>query len=244
MRRIIGWTAGAVVVIGGGAFAWLWFAGGSGEPTTELTIPPIVSAETTQPINGSATTLAETAEGAISFVIEPGGLSFATFEIDEELQGSPQRVIGETDEVTGQVLVDLDDVSGAQFSQIVINARTFATDSDRRDRAIRGPVILNSASDEFELITFDVTSVIGLSGSAAVGDSIEFQLVGDLLIKDTTSTVMFDVSVSIVDAATIEGLAITEVLRSDFGIGIPSVPGVANVSDAVVISLSFVATSD
>ena len=234
MKRAIGWIAGAVVVLGGGAFAWLWFAGGSGEPSTELTAPPIAGAETT---------LAEATGGAISYVIEPGGLSFASFEIDEELQGSPNRVVGETDEVTGQVLVDLDDLGGTQFSQIVINARTFETDSGRRDRAIRGPVILNSASDEFELITFDVTSIAGLSGSASVGDSIDFQLVGGLRIKDTTDAVTFTVTVTVVDEATIEGVAMTEVLRSDFGIGIPSVPGVANVSDEVVISLSFVATT-
>ena len=152
-------------------------------------------------------------------------------------------MVGETDEVTGQVLVDLDDLGGTQFSQIVINARTFETDSGRRDRAIRGPVILNSASDEFELITFDVTSIGGLSGSASVGDPIDFQLVGDLRIKDTTDAVTFDVTVTVVDEATIEGVAMTEILRSDFGIGTPSVPGVANVSDEVVISLSFVATT-
>ena len=243
MKRVIGWIAGIVVVFGGGGFAWLWFAGGSGEPSTELTIPPIAGAETSQPTVDSETTLSETTGGALSFVIEPGGLSFATFEIDEELRGSPNPVVGETDEVTGQVLVDLDDVDGAQFSQIVINARTFETDSGRRDRAIRGPVILNSASDEFELITFDVTSIVGLSGSASVGDSIDFQLVGDLKIKDTTNLVTFDVMLTIVDESTIEGFAITEVLRTDFGIGIPSVPGVANVSDEVVISLSFVATA-
>ena len=88
-----------------------------------------------------------------------------------------------------------------------------------------------------------MTSIVGLSGSASVGDSIDFQLVGDLKIKDTTNLVTFDVTLTIVDESTIEGLAITEVLRTDFGIGIPSVPGVANVSDEVVISLSFVATA-
>jgi len=59
--------------------------------------------------------------------------------------------------VAGQVAVDPTDLSTIQFSQIIVNARTFETDSGNRDRAIRGPIILNSASDEFEFITFDVT---------------------------------------------------------------------------------------
>ncbi len=40
-----------------------------------------------------------------------------------------------------------------------------------------------------------------------------------------------------------KGAASTVVMREDFGIGIPNAPGVANVSEEVVISLFFVATS-
>jgi polyisoprenoid-binding protein YceI len=43
--------------------------------------------------------------------------------------------------------------------------------------------------------------------------------------------------------STIEGSAEGTVLREDFGIGIPSVPGVAEVSEEVLIRLEFVAIS-
>ncbi|HEY6628066.1 MAG TPA: YceI family protein [Acidimicrobiia bacterium] len=249
MKRILGWTLAAILVLGVGLVGWLYFAGGSGEPSTELTTPPIAEAstttasESTDPTADPVTTVPSTVTSAgQAFVIDPS-LSVASFEIDEVLRGSPKHVVGTTSELAGQIQVDPADLTSAEFSQILINARTFETDSGNRDRAIRGPVILNSASDEFEFISFDVTSVDGLSGAAAVGEPIDFTVTGDLKIKDTTQSVTFDVSATFIDENTIEGSAQTTVLRDDFGLGIPQAPGVADVSQEVVIRLDFVATS-
>ncbi len=225
-RSCLGWALALVIAVGGAAFAWLWFAGGSGEPSTELTTPTVVEAT-----------------GSQSFVITAGDDSFASFEIDEELRGTPQQVVGTTTEVAGQVQVDVSDLSTVQFSDIVINARTFKTDSSRRDRAIRGPVILNSASDEFEFVTFNSSSIEGLEGSLSPGETVEFTVIGDLTIKGTTNAAVFDVSATLADDDTIEGVARVVVLRSDFDIAIPNVPGVANVSDEVILTLEFVAIS-
>jgi len=240
-RSVVGWIIAFTLAIGGAAFAWLWLAGGSGEPSTELTTPTIPIAATTESDTPDTT---DTSTGGFqSFVIAAGGESIASFGIDEDLRGTPQTVVGTTSEVAGQVQVDVADLSSAQFSEIVINARTFMTDSERRDRAIRGPVILNSASDEFEFVTFVPTSIEGLQGSLSPGETVEFAVVGDLTIRGTTSEAMFDVVATLVDATTIEGVAGAQVLRSDFGIGIPSVPSVANVSDEVILTLDFVANS-
>jgi polyisoprenoid-binding protein YceI len=125
----------------------------------------------------------------------------------------------------------------------VINGRTFATGNGFRDRAIRGPIILNSSDDQFEFITFDPTEISGLSGTAEVGDEISFTVTGDLTVKGTTNQEVFDVTVSFVDAGTISGEARTTVMREDYGIGIPNAPGVADVSEEAVITLTFVATA-
>jgi polyisoprenoid-binding protein YceI len=241
MRRPwIAWTLAGLLAVSASAFAYLfWFAGGSGEPSTELTTPEL--SDTTSPTEGSAASTTDRGSQT-SYIIDPTQ-STAGFQIEEELQGRPNQVTGLTDQVAGQVKVDPSDLSTTQFSDIVVNARTFVTDSERRDRAIRGPVILDSASDEHELITLEVTSVDGLAGSANVGDTVDFSLTGDLTIKGTTSPVTFAVSVIFVDEGTIQGTATAEVTRSQFGIGIPSVPGVANVADDVLLRLEFVATA-
>ncbi len=227
MRRpIVGWVLGVVVVVAVVVVAYLYFAGGTGEPSTELTTPTLAGAE----------------DGMVAFVIDPTRSS-AAFEIDEVLRGEPQRVVGTTSELAGQFEMDPDDLSSVEFSQIVVNARTFDTGSGNRDRAIRGPVILDSASDEFEFITFDATSVEGLQGALTDGEMLEFTVEGDLVIRDTVNTVTFDVTATPIDEDRIDGTAEATVLRSDYGIGIPNAPGVADVSDEVLIRLEFVATS-
>ena len=246
-RSTLGWAAALVVVLGASGVAWLWYAGGSGEPSTELTAPTI--ADGSAPTTGAGTETEAGADGATTTGADGGATTYvidstrstAYFEIGEELRGSPVVVRGSTDQVAGRVELDLADLSTARLSQVVINARTFKTDEERRDRAIRGPIILNSASDEHELITFDVTSIDGLEGAAAPGDTVTLTVVGDLTIRGAVNTATFDVEATLADDGAVSGTAVATVLRSDFGIGVPSVPGVANVSDEVALVLEFTA---
>lgn len=237
-RTGIVWAIAVVAAGVAGLAGWLYFAGGSGEPTTELTTPTIASTTTEASAEEPSTTEAESEPTA--FVIDQEQ-SQVRFEVSEELQGNPNQVEGFTNAVVGQVVVDPANPETVQISEIVINARTLMTDEANRDRAIRGPVILNSASDEFELITFQPTSVEGLAGPVEIGEETEFTVVGDLTIKGVTNETSFEVTATLVDEATIEGVAETVVERSDFGIGIPNVPGVANVSEEVTLVLVFVA---
>jgi polyisoprenoid-binding protein YceI len=230
--KALKYLVGLAVVAVAGFFAYVYFFGGSGEPSTELTTPSLAS--TTAVASGTA------AAGG-SFVIVPEE-STASFILSEVLLGEDNVVLGTTNEVAGQVQFDVNDPAAAQFSDIVINARTFVTDTERRDRAIRSPVVLDSASDEFEFITFTPTSIEGLSGPVTVGQELSFTVTGNLLIKGTTQSVVFDVTATLESDDRLAGQAETELLRSDFGIGIPNAPGVANVSEEVTISLDFVAT--
>ena len=247
-RSIVVWIAAGVLAVAGASFAYVfWFAGGSGEPTTELTTPGLPATTTAETGTAStegdtATTELETAPSTISFVIDQSQ-SEARFEIDEVLNGDPTHVVGTTNQVVGQVRVDINDLGTAQFSEIVINARTLETDSERRNRAIRGPVILDSGSDENELISFAVTSIDGLDGSVEVGETVAFALTGDLTVKGITEPVTFDVAVTQTDDTTLEGSATAQVTRDTFEIGIPSVPGVADVTNEVLIGLDFVAVA-
>ena len=246
-RSLIGWIAAAIFAVVLGAFAWVFFAGGSGEPSTELTTPTIAAEPTTTAASPDTTEAAapdttQPESQSLAFVIDPEQ-SEASFEIDEELRGTPTRVVGTTSEVAGQVAADPGDLSTAQFSQMIINARTLRTDSSFRDRAIRGPIILDAASDEFEFITFDVTGH-DASGSLSPGDSVEFSITGELTVKGTTNEETFTVTVTMDDESAISGTAETTIMRADYGIGIPSAPGVANVGEEVLIRLDFVALAE
>ncbi|GIU92311.1 MAG: hypothetical protein KatS3mg011_1217 [Acidimicrobiia bacterium] len=233
MRRNLAIGAVAALVLLGGGVVW-FLAAEPPAPTPDVTAPPL----TTAPEDASDGTATSSAGSALTFSLTDE--TRATFEIDEVLRGRPNRVVGTSDIVLGEFSFDPDDLSTIRIGTILVNARAFQTDSGLRDRAINGP-ILDTGS--FEFIEFTPTAVDGLAGSAAPGDSFEFTVTGDLTIRDVTRPATFRVSATWVDEDRIEGTATAVVTRSDYGLVIPQVPSVADVSDEVTLTLSFVAES-
>lgn len=164
------------------------------------------------------------------------------FILDELLRGSPNTVTGRTDQIAGQIGVDFAAPSNSQVGEILINARTLATDNELRNRAIRGQ-ILQASLPEFEYISFQPTSLDGLPASVTMGEAFTFQVTGDLTIRDITNPVTFDVTVTPVSETRIEGTATATVQREDYGLIIPNVPGVADVDEDVKLEIDFVATA-
>lgn len=204
-------------------------------PGVENTIAPVAQ-PTTPPIAESPTA---PSAGLTLFQIE-ASQSQASFSIYEELGGQPKTVIGTTNEVAGQLAVNVTDLSQTQVGVIQVGVRSLVTDSNRRDNAIRR-FILNT--DQYEFVTFTPTSLSGLSGAAQVGQAFTFQLTGELTIRNVTQTVTFDVTAQGVSDTQISGTATAVILRSDYGLEIPSVPNVANVGDEVTLQLNFVANA-
>ena len=232
--------AGAVLVVGIGSYV-LW-SGGDGEPSTEVTAPPVVVAttvpsddSTSDPGSTDSTELVEVAAGVFEIRSD---VSLVSFVLQEDLRGVRTVVEGTTPDVVGQIVVDFDDPSASQIGTILINARTIETGSSFRDRAIRGQ-ILESADDEFEFITFVPTATAGLPSEPA--DSYAFTVTGDLTIRTITQSVTFDVTIDASSEGEISGSASAQVLRADFDLKIPSVPNVANVTDEVELTIEFVA---
>jgi polyisoprenoid-binding protein YceI len=166
----------------------------------------------------------------------------AEYNIYELLNGSDKTVVGMTDQVAGQIAINVSDLSQSEIGDLKINARTFATDDDRRDNAV-ARYILQSESDANEFIVFEPTKITGLSGSASVGDTVEFQVTGDLTVAGVTQTVTFNVSATLASEDQLTGLAETVISRADFNLSIPEVPMVANVGDEVTLKLDFTASA-
>jgi polyisoprenoid-binding protein YceI len=165
--------------------------------------------------------------------------SEARFQIPEVLRGQPNTVVGKTNQIAGQIAISPKDLSATQLGKIQVNARTLATDEDRRNRAIQN-FILNTNS--YELITFEPTSITGLSGAAALGQSYNFEVTGNLTIRDVTQPVVFKATAQAESADRLVGNASTVIKRADYNLTIPNVPFVANVGEDVTLELDFVAT--
>jgi polyisoprenoid-binding protein YceI len=216
----------ALAVIGLAVMAFIWFSGGSGQASV-----PINAECAEEVISRNA--------GATVFRIVPEE-SEVRFIIHEELFGEPKEVIGRTSEVAGDVLVNVSNPARSEVCTIRINARTLVTDNEFRNRAIRGQ-ILQSSQDEFEFAEFTPTAITGLPETITVGEPVNFQITGDLRVRDIVNPVTFEATATLVSDTRLEGSASTTVTRSQYNLTIPNAPGVANVTEEVGLEIDFVA---
>jgi polyisoprenoid-binding protein YceI len=160
------------------------------------------------------------------------------FYIEEVLLGNDNTVEGVTSDVTGEIVFDLAKPQTATVGVITINARDLKTDDNRRNGQIQNR-ILESSKDEFQYITFEPTSITGLPETAAVGDTFNVQIVGNLTIHGITQEETFDVAVTVASETELTGLGSTTILHKDYELSIPSVPIVASVKDEVKLEIAF-----
>lgn len=206
---------------------------------TSAPAPTEAAAPTTAPAAAETAPPAAAAGGPVTFQIAAQE-SQASFTIDEVLRGSPKTVVGTTQGVSGELRLDLQDLSRTEVGVITVQVGGLATDSGFRDRAIRD-FILNTA--QYPAVTFTPTALTGLSGAAQPGQAITFQITGDLTIRDITRPVTFEVTVTGASAAQLSGSATATIQRADYNLIIPSVPQVADVSEAVILKLDFTANA-
>lgn len=211
-----------VGVVAAGA-AYIWFSGGSGQPSAPLDAPALAL----QP--GDTRTL---------FRLAPS--SEVRFNIDEVLLGNPKTVIGTTDQVAGDLLVDFDDPANTELGTIRINVRTLKTDNEIRTRALRGQ-ILQAELPQYEFAQFVPTALVNLPDSVTLGQPFEFEIRGDLTVHGVTRETTFNATLTPLDAERLKGVASATVNYGDFGMSIPEAPGVANVSDDVLLEIDFTA---
>jgi polyisoprenoid-binding protein YceI len=214
----------ACLAVIGGIAAYIWFSGGDGRASTAIQSPSLAL------LPGDTRTLMALAadESEVRFII------------DETLLGNPKTVIGTTQEVAGELLLDLDQPANSVLGIIRINLRTLETDNEFRTRALRGQ-ILQAERPEFEFATFTPITLSGLPESIETGDQIDFRITGNLNLHGVNREVTFDARITAVSQNEVVGSANAVVLYRDFGLSIPEAPGVANVADEVRLEIDFVA---
>lgn len=205
-------------------------------PTTAPTLIP--TDDTTENPDNEATTNTNDLPERGLFQMDTE-LSEARFKIDENLAGNAIEVVGTTRQVAGDIIINYQNPSLSTVGQFAINARTFRTDNDFRNQAIRSQIL---DTDEYEFIFFQPTELLNLpTEPVTIGSEIQFEIRGDLTIKDVTHSVVFDVTLTAVSLDQIEAIATTQVLYADFGIGINPPPTVSDIGDSVTLEIDFVA---
>jgi polyisoprenoid-binding protein YceI len=217
----IGLGGAAVLVIALGAGAFYVFGGGS-PAHAPLTVPTLVA----------------TKDGTI-FTIDSSA-SEASFTIHEVLFGNPNTVVGKTNQVAGQILVDKSDVSKSQVGVIKVDLSTMQTDNNLRNRTLQGR-IFETSDPSNQFATFTPKTLTGLPTTVVVGQTVSFTIVGDLALHGVTHTETFAAQVTAQSATVLTGQAQTTVRYEDFNLAIPNVPSVTGVSDNVTLAITFTA---
>jgi polyisoprenoid-binding protein YceI len=182
---------------------------------------------------------ADLADGLTLFEVDTA-VSTASYTIDEILRGTPKTVIGTTDEVAGQLVLNFDDPASLQFSEFALLAQTFKTDSSLRDSAVRDRILFTNSHP---FIMFTPNEIDGLPNQIVLGESINFTIMGDLSITTVSNPVTFAARATAVSPTEITLQATSTINRADFDLVIPNVPGVANVSEELLLTLDLTLTA-
>ena len=182
----------------------------------------------------------EVAGGQGVFTIVPAE-SQARFLIGEVLAGNAIVVVGATNGVEGQILVEYANPQAATMSAVQVDMSSLETDNGFRNSAIHGR-ILETENPDFRYATFEGTGFEGLPESVTVGQPFDVQITGNLTIHGVNREETFSATITPVSETRIEGLASLTILYEDYGVQILRMPDqVASVEDDVTLELEFVA---
>ncbi len=163
------------------------------------------------------------------------------FVIDETLAGVHTEVVGVTSAVTGALRTSPQQVGVSEFAPFVIDATTFVTDSDRRNRAIRNFVLY---TDLYPEITFVPTRLGNAPDRVSVGEEFTLEVTGPLHLLDTSVDVTFAVTATFNSDTELTGTGSTTILLEDHGISVPMPPLVSWVDDKMLLEMDFHAVAE
>lgn len=213
-------------------------------------IPPTVATTaitTSQPeitpmesMPASEATPAEQASvGPVEYQIDASESS-VSYEVGETFFNQNNRfnvAVGVTNVISGSIQLDPQNPQNTTMGTITVDISQFQSDSGRRDNTIRDRFL---ESRRFPIATFVPTQITGLPEQYTAGDTLTFQITGDLTVRETTRPVTFDIQASL-NEGILTGQAATMILMSDFGFGPIQMAGVLGTEDEVKIIFDFVA---
>lgn len=206
--------------------------------TVAGTTAPGASAASPRPaggVTGSPTTNAGgSAATAERYAIVPGN-SKATYKVNETFFGQGlSTAVGSSGEVKGDIYIDKQKPSNSRIDTITVDISKLQSDSARRDRAIQNDW-LESATHP--TATFKAKRLVGLPDTPYTdGQELNFQIVGDLTVRNVTKEVTFDAKAKVV-GDTLTGTATTNFNMTDFGFDPPVIAGTLKAENGVILEM-------
>ena len=213
----------------------------SAPPAAEPTAAP---AATEAP---AAATDGELPTGQVVYVIVPEESS-ASYIADEEFfglalgkYGIPEGLVdtvGTTSAIEGQFELNWDDLNAPLGENtFTVDLSTLESNQGLRDQWIRenGPEF-----GTFPTATFVAESLEGAPTSYTQGEEVNFKMVGQLTIRETTKPATFDITAKL-ENGTVTGTGTSALKMTDFGITPPDFANTLTVADDFQVKIDFTA---
>ncbi|HXZ04998.1 MAG TPA: YceI family protein [Ktedonobacteraceae bacterium] len=230
-RNILLAVIGAVIIIiVAGVLYTSHFASAVNQTQTHVAPGAVIVTET--PVSST---------GLQTFQIVPAQTT-ASYSVYENLifQNKPNNdAIGTTHSVTGSFKIKTGNSPLVSSMNITVDLRTLQSDAQRRDDYIQQHSL---ETDTYPNATFVSVSTKGLPSSYTDGQTVHFQITGNLTMHGKTNKEVFDVQGKVV-GNTITGTATSTIYMTDFGIEPPNLANIAIAQNKVVITLDFTAKS-
>jgi polyisoprenoid-binding protein YceI len=141
------------------------------------------------------------------------------FTVLEDAGPDPGRltIVGRTNQVAGDIIVDFDDPRNSRLGTVRVNIRSLRTQYPGQGEAMRGTILL-SERPEFEFSDFVPTALTGLPDNITIGQPVEFQITGDFPLRGVTRSLTFEATVTPVSETELHGYATTTIMRQDYGL--------------------------
>ncbi len=157
--------------------------------------------------------------------------SEARYRVREQLANLnlPSDAIGRTKDISGTVVIGADGAIDPSASEFVVAMSTLTSDRSQRDNFLRRNVL---QTDQYPNVVFVPTRVSGLPWPLPQSGDVNFQVIGNLTIRDVTKEVTWVITGTIQgDQAT--GLATTSFTFEDFNLNQPHVSVVLSIEDHI-----------
>jgi polyisoprenoid-binding protein YceI len=155
----------------------------------------------------------------------------ARYRVREQLAGLqfPNDAVGETDAITGTLVLEADGRVVREESRFVVDLTTLKSDKERRDRYVQRNTL---QTEEFPTAVFVPTSIGGLPLPLPASGEFTLRLEGELTLHGVTRPTTWDVTLR-AEGGQFTGRAATQFDFESFGMAIPRVASVLSIVDEI-----------
>jgi polyisoprenoid-binding protein YceI len=189
-----------------------------------------------QGISGQHTYLIVSEESKASYLVDEEFLERALEKLG--MPAGDAVVVGSTQEIEGELQLNLDDLSTPLgTNHFTVALTSLKTDQARRDNWIKGN---GPQFNKFPTAEFRATGIEEAPDNYSEGEEVQFKLLGDLTIREVTQPATFDVTASLV-GDTITGVATADLLMTDYGFDPPNFANTLTVKNEFQVRVEFTA---